>query len=93
MGDVVTAPDELAGGSLLERLEREERELSRLRRKLHDRLASFPNPITEAREREVSRQRRELHARIDSLRSADAAREPEDADRPPVGFLMVRKPG
>jgi hypothetical protein len=53
----------------LVRLEREEREVSALRRKLHDRLASFPNPATEARERELSAQRRELHRRIDELRA------------------------
>jgi hypothetical protein len=49
-------------------LEREEREVSALRRKLHERLASFPNPLTEEREREISRHRRELHQRIDLLR-------------------------
>ncbi len=53
----------------LARLEVEEREISALRRKLHDRLASFPNEVTEAHEREVSKQRRELHAKIDELRA------------------------
>jgi regulator of replication initiation timing len=52
----------------LDQLEREERDLSTLRRKLHDRLASFPNPLNEARERQMSSQRRQLHRRIDSLR-------------------------
>jgi len=49
-------------------LEREEREVSALRRKLHERLASFPNPVTEERERHVSRHRGELHQRVDLLR-------------------------
>lgn len=49
-------------------LERDERQVSALRRKLHERLASFPNPMTEARERELSLHRRQLHARIDLLR-------------------------
>lgn len=53
----------------LARLEVEEREISALRRKLHDRLASFPNEVTEAQEREISKQRRELHAKIDELRA------------------------
>ena len=52
----------------LARLEAEEREISALRRKLHDRLASFPNDVTEQHEREVSKKRRELHAQIDDLR-------------------------
>ena len=52
----------------LERLEAEERDISALRRKLHERLASFPNEVTEQHEREVSKQRRELHAQIDDLR-------------------------
>lgn len=63
------AADDLELRALLERLEREEREISRLRRKLHDRLASFPNPLTQEREREVSQRRRELHAQIDNLRA------------------------
>lgn len=54
----------------LEHLERREREVSALRRKLHDRLDSFPNEVTQAREREVSAERRELHQRIDELRAA-----------------------
>lgn len=50
-------------------LEREEREVSALRRKLHERLDSFPNEVTQRREREVSKHRRELHGRIDALRA------------------------
>jgi hypothetical protein len=52
----------------LEKLEAEEREISSLRRKLHDRLASFPNEATMQQEREISAKRRELHAQIDELR-------------------------
>jgi hypothetical protein len=55
--------------TLLERLENEEREISALRRKLHERLASFPNEVTEQHEREISKKRRELHAQIDDIRA------------------------
>ena len=51
------------------RLERDERQVSALRRKMHERLASFPNELSEARERELSLHRRHLHARIDLLRA------------------------
>jgi hypothetical protein len=54
----------------LEHLERREREVSSFRRKLHDRLDSFPNEVAQAREREVSAERRQLHARIDEVRAA-----------------------
>ena len=53
----------------LERLERDELQVSNLRRKLHERLASFPNELTEAREREMSRQRRRLHDRISAVKA------------------------
>jgi hypothetical protein len=53
----------------LEQLEQRETEVSALRRKLHDRLSSFPSELTQAREREVSDERRALHARIDELRA------------------------
>jgi hypothetical protein len=53
----------------LEHLERREREVSALRRKLHDRLDAFPNEAAQAREREVSAERRDLHFRIDQLRA------------------------
>ena len=63
----------------LEHLDRREREVSALRRKLHDRLDSFPNEVLQAREREISTERRELHGRIDLLRAElQLAR---DADR------------
>jgi hypothetical protein len=63
----------------LEHLDRREREVSALRRKLHDRLDSFPNEVLLAREREISTERRELHGRIDLLRAElQLAR---DADR------------
>lgn len=53
----------------LEQLEYQEREVSALRRQLHNRLDSFPNEVTERRERDVSAKRRLLHRRIDSLRA------------------------
>lgn len=52
----------------LEQLELREREVSAVRRKLHDRLDTFPNEITAKREQEVSKERRLLHRRIDMLR-------------------------
>lgn len=54
-------------------LEDEEAEVSALRRRLHDRLGGFPNPVTEERAREVSTYRRELHERIDLVRGQLAA--------------------
>lgn len=53
----------------IEQLEAEEREVSALRAKLHDRLSSFTNAETERRERELSERRRELHDEIDRLRT------------------------
>ena len=44
------------------------KKLCALRRKIHDRLASFPNEVTEKQEREISKKRRELHAQIDEIR-------------------------
>ena len=70
---------------LLVDLEREEREISRRRRRLHDRIdfaaasgAYDPASVAlldrlRAEEREVSKRRRELHARIDELRIPRAA--------------------
>jgi predicted nucleic acid-binding Zn-ribbon protein len=56
----------------LERLEEEERDISLRRRRLHDRIAIFPENAAKAelerREREISKERRELHERIDDLR-------------------------
>ena len=56
--------------SLLEELEQEERRVSARRRKLHDRIAIFPDETGELarQEREISQQRRALHRRIDELR-------------------------
>jgi hypothetical protein len=51
----------------LTRLEREERQVSARRRKLHDRIASFPTPEHEQSERELSRHRRDLHRQIDAV--------------------------
>ncbi len=56
--------------TLLAELEAEERSVSTRRRKLHERIAMFPDASSELtrREREISQQRRELHVRIDALR-------------------------
>ncbi len=51
----------------LTRLEREERQVSARRRKLHDRIASFPTPEHEQSEHELSRHRRDLHRQIDAV--------------------------
>jgi len=53
----------------LAELEAEERDLSQQRTKLHERLASFANPVTEQQERELSERRRQLHDEIDRLRT------------------------
>lgn len=58
----------------LGRLDRDERDLSALRRKLHERIdGGFRNDVTLARERQVSDERRVLHRRIDALRAQLAA--------------------
>ena len=55
----------------LEQLEEEERAVSARRRKLHDRIAMFPDPTgrLEEQEEELSARRRELHEQIDDLRA------------------------
>ncbi len=68
-------PDDL--DAQLAALEAEERELSAQRRRLHDRLASFPNDVSMQQERELSRQRAELHVRIDTLRAERSKRRAE----------------
>ena len=74
LGDEVRSPagmDREAIAAELLALEREERRLSELRRRLHEQIDNgFPNELTIAREREVSDRRREVHARIDSLHAA-----------------------
>jgi hypothetical protein len=64
---------------ILGELEAEETDVSRLRRRLHDRLASFPNEVTEQQEREISKRRRELHVRIDTLRAERSKRRDDEA--------------
>ena len=61
----------------LKELEAEEQRLSVHRASLHERLASFPNEITEEKERELSARRRELHVEIDSLRAERSKRRNE----------------
>jgi chromosome segregation ATPase len=77
--------DERQLDTLLEQLEEEERDLSFRRRKLHERLAIFPESPSDidlaAREAEISRQRRELHQRIDELRAERNRLRGRDADQ------------
>ena len=64
----------------LEILEWEERQLSLLRRRLHEQIdRGFPNDLQLARERRVSTQRRRLHRLIGILR---ARLESHDGTRP-----------
>jgi hypothetical protein len=67
--------------ALLEQLELEERAVSLRRRKLHDRIALFPDPTgrLDAMEREVSAERRALHRQIDELRLQRTALRTEQA--------------
>ncbi|HZP72706.1 MAG TPA: hypothetical protein VFA97_04920 [Gaiellaceae bacterium] len=55
---------------LLQRLEREERDVSTRRARIHERLASFPNSVLEEQERELSERRRALHDEIAKVRAA-----------------------
>jgi hypothetical protein len=76
--------DEKALDALLEKLEEEERDVSLRRRKLHDRMALFPDTASDidlvAREAELSKQRRELHRRIDEVRAErNQLRSPEES--------------
>jgi hypothetical protein len=61
--------DATAMSLVLADLDRRERQISARRKKLHDRLNSFPNELTAAHERQLSDERRELHRRIDALRA------------------------
>ena len=54
----------------LEELQAEEREVSQLRARLHERLASFPNEVAAEQERELSARRRALHEEIDRIRAS-----------------------
>lgn len=60
-------------------LERREREISAARGRLHERLASFPNELTQRKEKDVSAERRSIHRRIDELRAqlAPLRRQPD----------------
>ena len=66
--------------SRLEELEAREAAVSASRRKLHDRLSSFPNEVTIEKERALSKERRDLHAEIDALRARRSALRREHAD-------------
>ena len=60
--------DEAELRARLLQLQDEEREVSALRVKLHERLASFENPVVEEQERDLSEKRRALHEEIDRIR-------------------------
>jgi uncharacterized protein YydD (DUF2326 family) len=64
----------------LEELEAREAAISASRRKLHDRLSSFPNEVTVEKEQTLSKERRELHAEIDALRARRSALRREGAE-------------
>jgi hypothetical protein len=67
--EAVSPFNELLVQAELQALEREERELSALRRRLHDQIdAGFANDLTRGQERSASRDRRTLHSQIDALR-------------------------
>ena len=53
----------------LAELERAEVEIFKIQRKLHVRLDSFPDELTQRRERAVSDERQVIHRRIDELRA------------------------
>ncbi len=78
------APEQIADtGALaaeLEQLVHEERQLSAVRRRLHEQIdKGFPNDVIFRREREVSDRRRALHRRIDALRNSLAPSAPHPA--------------
>jgi chromosome segregation ATPase len=55
--------------------------VSASRRKLHDRLSSFPNDLTAEKELSLSKERRELHAEIDALRARRSAYRQEHGEK------------
>lgn len=62
-------PDAGALAAELEQLVHEERQISAVRRRLHEQIDNgFPNDVVVRREREISDYRRALHRRIDALR-------------------------
>jgi hypothetical protein len=55
----------------LEQLESEEREISGIRRQMHERIdRGFPTELLIQQEQKLSKERRALHAKIDALRAA-----------------------
>ena len=63
----------------LDELDVEERRISAIRRKLHDKIERFPTDELMAEEQEISRQRRELHERISDLRQQSQGDMTEEA--------------
>ena len=72
--------DDASLDAQIEALEIEEREVSAQRHRLHERLASFPNKVTELQEQELSKHRRELHVQIDTLKAERSRRREEQHD-------------
>jgi hypothetical protein len=67
----------------LDWLTHRERELSDVRKRLHDRIdAGYKTELTAARERQISDERRELHRQIDELRATLAPLVPRDPQMP-----------
>src|ERR1051325_6915962 len=63
----------------LDWLTHRERELSDVRKRLHDRIdAGYKTELTAARERQISDERRELHRQIDGLRETLAPLVPKE---------------
>jgi hypothetical protein len=73
---IAKLPDMDALALELVQLERRELDISARRRKLHDRLNSFPNEFTQRLERELSDERHAIHDRIDQLKSTACAATP-----------------
>ena len=64
----------------LDWLTHRERELSDVRKRLHDRIdAGYKTELTAARERQISDERRELHRQIDGLRAQLVPLVPKEA--------------
>ena len=64
VGDAATIRAEL------DALEAEEKEISAIRRKMHERIdLGFPTDLVIQQEQKLSKERRELHGRIDVLRA------------------------
>src|ERR1041384_3422272 len=87
-------PDFDAMVAELDRLEREEREISALRRRLQDRIDTFPTNILPAPERQVSADGAELPPLPDEQRRPRRRQVPGEAPEPPRRIDLLRaEPG